>query len=264
MPDQSARLGLPYLLPSQAQKHVTHNAALGLLDILVQLVVESFDATDPPATPQDGQVHAVGTGATGAWAGQDGMLAAWSDGGWLFIAPQDGWQAVARSTGAQHRYDAGIWALPDFNALNGVGIGASADAVNRLALASEASLFSHAGAGHQIKINKAATTDTASLLYQSGYSGRAEMGLAGDDDWSIKVSADGVAWTNALTIDAATGRSDFAAPLRLASYPVASLPAASAAGAGAMIFVPDATGGAVTAFSDGTNWRRTTDRAVVS
>jgi hypothetical protein len=34
--------------------------------------------------------------------------------------------------------------------------------------------------------------------------------------------------------------------------------------AGGFIFVTDETGGAVTAFHDGTNWRRTTDRAVVS
>jgi hypothetical protein len=31
-----------------------------------------------------------------------------------------------------------------------------------------------------------------------------------------------------------------------------------------MIFVPDETGGAVPAFSDGANWRRVTDRNIVS
>jgi hypothetical protein len=31
-----------------------------------------------------------------------------------------------------------------------------------------------------------------------------------------------------------------------------------------MIYVSDETGGAVMAFSDGTNWRRITDRATVS
>lgn len=33
---------------------------------------------------------------------------------------------------------------------------------------------------------------------------------------------------------------------------------------GGLIFVPDEAGGAIVAFSDGTNWRRVTDRAVVS
>lgn len=49
---------------------------------------------------------------------------------------------------------------------------------------------------------------------------------------------------------------------QFASYTVATLPDASAPGR--MIYVSDETGGAVVAFSDGTNWRRVTDRAVVS
>ena len=46
------------------------------------------------------------------------------------------------------------------------------------------------------------------------------------------------------------------------SFLVASLP--SAAQPGQMIYVSDETGGSVMAFSDGTNWRRITDRAIVS
>jgi len=53
------------------------------------------------------------------------------------------------------------------------------------------------------------------------------------------------------------------APVSLEHYAVASLPAA-ASWSGALIYVPDESGGAVPAFSDGTNWRRVTDRAVVS
>jgi len=55
---------------------------------------------------------------------------------------------------------------------------------------------------------------------------------------------------------------------RLRSFTVANLPTASdfdpADGGAAFVFVSDETGGAVTAFSDGTNWLRTTDRAIVS
>ena len=46
------------------------------------------------------------------------------------------------------------------------------------------------------------------------------------------------------------------------SFLVASLP--SAAQPGQMIYVSDETAGSVMAFSDGTNWRRITDRAIVS
>lgn len=51
-------------------------------------------------------------------------------------------------------------------------------------------------------------------------------------------------------------------PIQLASYAKASLPSVSPAGQ--MIYVTDETGGAVPAFSDGTNWRRVQDRNVVS
>jgi hypothetical protein len=48
----------------------------------------------------------------------------------------------------------------------------------------------------------------------------------------------------------------------LPSFTTTTLPSASVAGA--MIYVTNEAGGAVPAFADGTNWRRVTDRAVVS
>jgi hypothetical protein len=84
--------------------------------------------------------------------------------------------------------------------------GATADATDRLSINAPASLFNHVGAGHQVKVNKAAATDTGSFLFQTGFSGRAEFGLTGSDDFQIKVSADGATWNNALAIEAANGR----------------------------------------------------------
>ncbi len=54
--------------------------------------------------------------------------------------------------------------------------------------------------------------------------------------------------------------------IRPGAYTVAEANAltAAAAGAGAGIYVTNETGGAVPAFSDGTDWRRGTDRAVIS
>jgi hypothetical protein len=60
-----------------------------------------------------------------------------------------------------------------------------------------------------------------------------------------------------------TGGIDGQALGPLPSYTVATLPSASTNVRG-LIYVDDETGGAVVAFSDGTNWRRVTDRAVVS
>lgn len=70
---------------------------------------------------------------------------------------------------------------------------------------SDATLLNHDGGGHQLKINKASASDTASLLYQDAFSGRAELGLSGDDDFHFKVSADGSTWKEAIVIDRASG-----------------------------------------------------------
>lgn len=207
MSELSPSLSLPLIQPAQAQKHVTHNEAVELLDMIVQLTVQALDETVPPAAPQDGQTWGVGAGATAAWTGQDGALASFRGGGWLFVTPQDGWRAWSVADGAARVYSGGGWnsAAGDLNNVAGVGINATSDSVNRLTVASDASLFSHDGAGHQIKVNKVGATDTASLLFQSGWSGRAEMGLAGSDGFAVKVSADGSAWSTAFSADGATG-----------------------------------------------------------
>jgi len=54
MSDATTHLLLPYILAAQAQKHVTHNEALRLLDGLVHLSVLDRDLTAPPGSPADG------------------------------------------------------------------------------------------------------------------------------------------------------------------------------------------------------------------
>ncbi|MEE2921810.1 MAG: DUF2793 domain-containing protein, partial [Pseudomonadota bacterium] len=94
MTDFSPRLGLPYLQPSQAQKHVTVNESLAALDVHVQLVVQARDLATPPAAPNEGDGYLLPEGATGAWDGRAaGEIASWQDGAWAFRAPQAGWRA---------------------------------------------------------------------------------------------------------------------------------------------------------------------------
>ncbi|TDL81129.1 hypothetical protein E2L08_07265 [Palleronia sediminis] len=82
-----------------------------------------------------------------------------------------------------------------------MGVNAAADDHTRLVVAANASALSHDGGDHRLTINKAGPGDTASLCLQSDWSGRAEIGLAGSDALSVKVSPDGTAWTEALRID---------------------------------------------------------------
>lgn len=236
MPDTSPALSLPYLLPSQAQKHVTHNEALARLDALVQLAVESRTETAPPAAPASGARYLVAEGATGAWAGQALAIAVWTGGLWEFTAPLPGWVAYVRDEALQAVFTGADWAdvVPDLKNLDGLGVNADYDPVNRISVSSEATLLSHAGAGHQLKINKATTPDTASVLFQSNWSGRAEFGLTGGDNFAVKVSPDGSAWTQALSFAAGTGitsaRGLRSGTLDIARDTVGSIPTPAAGG----------------------------------
>ncbi|MCL3883981.1 DUF2793 domain-containing protein [Marivita sp. GX14005] len=205
-------LTLPYIQPSQAQKHVTHNEALRSLDALVQLSVQSRSLTEAPESAAPGARFIVAGGATGAWAGQDHAVALAENGGWIFFPPNPGWRAWIEDEGAEAVWQSGAWqgaagatALPDR-----LGLGTPPDAEARLAVAAPGTVLSHEGAGHRLKLNKAGTGDTASLLFQSDWTGYAEMGLAGEDAFSIKVS-DGSAWTTALRFDPASGAASGAA-----------------------------------------------------
>ena len=93
MSDISPHLLLPYILAAQAQKHVTHNEALRLLDAVVQLSVLDRDLTAPPSLPINGDRYVVASGATGLWAGWDLNVATWVDGVWMRLVPRPGWLA---------------------------------------------------------------------------------------------------------------------------------------------------------------------------
>ena len=356
MSQSSSLLALPYIQAAQAQKHVTHNEALRILDAVVQLSVAGISNTPPPV-PLSGSRWIVGTSASGAWAGQADRVAIWQDDGWWeFHTPNEGWTAWDAQGRRSLLWDGTAW-IAAAERVARLGIGADASAINRLTVAAAATLLTHDGADHRLTVNKAAAGDTASLLFQTGWSGRAEMGTVGDDDFVVKVSEDATTWLEGLRIAAATGAAkmqsltlqgaagfddylgragaypdglpvDLATfdlmlaggsttnivlaskansagegvsfgwlaggaytermrldvvggrlgigtaapsaalhvegPVRVGQTNVASLPSAASVGAGTLLYVSDAVGGAILAFSDGTVWRRSDTRAVIT
>jgi hypothetical protein len=391
MTEITPRLSLPLLMPAQAQKHVTHNEALMALDAIVHLAVLGILDT-PPSEPDEGDRFIVGGSPTGAFSAHTDEIAAWQDGAWNFHEPGAGWVAWLATDGVALVFDGSAWVDLKARSADRLGVAMAADGTNRLAAASPAVLFTHDGDDCQVKVNKAAAGDTASLLFQTNFSGRAEFGLAGDDKFHVKVSPDGSAWSEVLVADPASGnvgigtdvpssrlhlhgaalvqaqikcrteatgtlmggglifqhnnaagalpvandrlgyilfgtvdggvsrqaagiaayadgnfttspvsmparfafetapansgarvqrlviasdgnigvgvtapatKLDVDGPVKVKSYTVAGLPAAGI-GAGSIVFVSNEAGGAVLAFSDGTSWRRVTDRAVVS
>ena len=111
MSEQTPRLAAPYIRASQAQKEVTHNAALNVLDALVQPAVEDRDLAAPPLSPAEGAVWIVAAGASGDWAGQDGKLAQFIGGAWAFHAPQAGYAVWLKDEGLEARHDGANWVV---------------------------------------------------------------------------------------------------------------------------------------------------------
>lgn len=204
---ETPNLKLPYIAPAQAQKHVTHNEAIRALDAILHVAVEDRDLADPPAEPVEGARYLVADAASGAWTNRSNAIAAFQDGAWAFYSPREGWTAWVCDEDLLVVWDGAAWVPATLsNPAPQLGINTTADETNRLTVAAEASLFTHAGSGHQLKINKADSGDSGTILFQTGWSGRAEMGLAGDDDYHVKVSPDGNAWHEAIVVDRASGR----------------------------------------------------------
>jgi parallel beta-helix repeat protein len=108
-------------------------------------------------------------------------------------------------TGGSSLQNSGV-IIDDSNVVTGVsrlGVGgATPDATNVISANLPAVLYNHAGAGVQVKLNKAAAGDTASFLFQTGFSGRAEIGTLADDDFHFKVSPDNFSTSfDAIIID---------------------------------------------------------------
>lgn len=204
---RTPRLDLPLIQAAQAQKHVTHNEALAQLDTLVFLALDTTETGTPPAAPSEGARHLVAAPGEGAWAGQAGTVALWRDGAWSFLVPRPGWLACDLARGVLMLREATAWRdiaeLPAAGRDNlaRLGINATANAQNRLALRAPASLFAAEAGSHRMTVNKDAAGDAALVEFKTGYAARGAIGLSGTDNLSLSVSADGTTLAPALTIN---------------------------------------------------------------
>ena len=141
-----------------------------------------------------------------------------------------------------------------------LAIGTAPDPNNALSVSGTSALFN--GSNFNLAINKSAVGNTASIIFEDGFSARAQMGLNGSDNYSFKVSPNGSTFVTALALDAATGAATFAnlrtavadaaysalvtdrmiAYTSLSAARAVSLPAASAFPAGQQLAFVDESG----------------------
>lgn len=134
----SARLGLPMLAAGQAQKEITHNEALALLDTALCAAVDGVGADVPPADPAEGMAWIVGNAPTGAWTGRAKALAGWTAGGWRFVPATEGMTAWVKGRGVEARFRAGAWVVGQVTAVSLVVDGLPVVGARRPAIAAPA------------------------------------------------------------------------------------------------------------------------------
>ena len=79
------------------------------LDVLVNLAVESRNLASPASAPVDGAAWLVPEGASGAWSGRSGTIAARISGAWHYFQPQDGWRVYVMDEAALLVLSEGRW-----------------------------------------------------------------------------------------------------------------------------------------------------------
>ncbi|MBE8191001.1 MAG: DUF2793 domain-containing protein [Alphaproteobacteria bacterium] len=109
MTDQTPNLALDYLMPDQAQKHITINDSLRRLDALVHLSVVNRSTTNPPTAPANGVRYLVPQTAQGEWATHENQIAFYEDTGWQYLVPRIGWRLWDEAENIYLIYNGTIW-----------------------------------------------------------------------------------------------------------------------------------------------------------
>jgi hypothetical protein len=170
----SARIGLPFLDAAQAQKHVTMNEALARLDMAAAARVETMALASVPASPGEGDAHIVPAAATGDWAGQDGTVAVFLNGGWALITPWAGWRLWVNADPGFAIFDGADWRL----ASQPVSPGGALTAVRHVEI-------DHPVAAGVTSATVAFIPDKAVVL---GVTARVTTDITGASGWSLGVS----------------------------------------------------------------------------
>lgn len=215
---RTPRLKLPLIEANQAQKHITMNEGLARLDAIAQLAVLSRTVLDAPAASQPEDAYILPDAPIGgAWSGLSAGDIVYRDADdWKSISPAEGWRAFVQDENQLLLWTSGDWRPLEIASTARLGVNTSADAVNKLAVKSDAELLTHddvtPGSGDARKIiNRSDATRTASVVFQTGYAGGAEVGLV-EDRFSIKTSPDGAVWNNVFEAQPETGRLGLGGP----------------------------------------------------
>lgn len=103
---------MPLLFAAQAQKEITHNEAIVLIDALLTGGVQGV-ANDPASlAPADGQAWIIGSSPVGTWSECAGQVAVFTPGGWRHVPAAEGMRLYDRAATAIRMYSGTVWSDP--------------------------------------------------------------------------------------------------------------------------------------------------------
>lgn len=215
---KTPNLQIEHLVPQQIQREVTVNDAFNRVDAFMNNGAISRQHHTPPKDPDNGDVYIISQTPEDIWQDKAGWLTYyWQV--WYYIQPNEGITIWVNDEDILLTYNGKEWQetlkAPATDYTQTLGVGAKADAYNKLVVRSAASLFTHAEQHNvQMKLNKAGEKYTASQLFQSNYTTHAEWGLVGSNNFSLKVSADGSYFQPVMQIDSNTAQARFYQPVQ--------------------------------------------------
>ena len=225
MSEESKRHAFPYIQPSQAQKHVTHNETVRLLDVLVQMSAISDQIEEPPSDAQEADCYIIPLDAKGPWAGRTDQIAYFENDAWRYLTPQKGWRIYVETKDCLELFDGSNWkaVVKDIDTST-LSNGPVTDSQKRFAVKTQTALWSalddtEGGDGGLIQtLNKDSSDCNLGFVFQTGYQTRALLGQFGSETFRLTTSGDGNAYFDALSVDSATAIVDQPRLPRFSAY----------------------------------------------
>lgn len=195
---ETSRFDLPLLQPAQAQKHVTVNEALARIDGLMQLSLLSVGSGTPPLTPQEGDAYGVGASAVNEWAGHEGEIALYVNGGWVFVPTTLGMRAYVSDESGWASFDGTAWQVGmQTLSPHGAGMSYHVKEIDHVVEAGASSTASYALPGQAVVYG--VTGRVVSAITGDGITGFS-LGVAGSTNrYGSSLSVSEGAWLRGLT-----------------------------------------------------------------
>lgn len=193
--DRTLNLNLPLLQPAQAAKHITINESLVAIDAAAQTRLSGVDQNSPPDERSIGHTYATGLNSSGAWTLHPHSLAVDLGTDWRFISLQPGFRAVDLSdlsfilwTGSEWQPVGDRSGTQQFTSL-GVGTGAAPG--QTLTVEGASALLTADADDFRLSLNRSGESDVSSVLWQTGFVTKAEVGLLESDRLTVRTFGPG-------------------------------------------------------------------------